>query len=1136
MKRFLAIPLFLAVILVLNVMPLSAAEIWRLGVDDNSNLEFLDVRDYNNYVKKVPGEPNFVIGQNHPKSDWPSVHPGPADTWAGSKSHTFTIAFDMPEINPDVVYELVLDGTAHYGQPPVFEIDLNGAKQMLETHANCTSDQAIAAGKGESFPYKAAFLSVVLKAKDNRLTITSKRGSWFLYDCIGLYSRTGKIDGLNVTPMRGVMNSGAYPNIPAGSFLRNVKVDYQGEVLVKPARAVISVGNLTTARRLFPTESAYGFEAQIPVATFDQELSGKIELSVEGEVIAASDFVIPPERPWEVHLIHQTHLDVGYTHTQQEVLERQVQALKDALKYIDASKDFPPEAKFKWHPEGMWAIDEFFRTATEEEKAKFIAAAQARDIHLDALYSQAMTGLFNEEELYELMSNAVRFGKEHGVVIDSAMQTDVPGYTWGFVTAMAQNGIKYLNLGPNHVHRVGRLFYWGDKPFWWVSPSGKERVLVWMLGTGYYQWHGKPRDHQLQESEIFRLIDRYEGLGEAYPYDLLMVRFGLEGDNGRPNPNISGAVKAWNEKYVYPRLILSRNSDAMAEMEKRYGDALPVVAGDYTGHWEDGAASTSEATAINRASHEKILQAQTLWTLLKPQAFPFAGFDAAWIDILMYDEHTWGAYNSISKPDDDFAVQQDAYKQEYARRGARLVDDLLQKALADRIDENSNVIEVFNTSSWPRDNWVMLKTDAKWNSAVDKDGKGVPCQKLYDGTLAFQASVPAFGSACFTLLETANQALAPTVKAEEVPAGFPDISAYSTSATKSIIKEMMTLVPGGIGDLLVSNANAEDIHIVNKGDDGNRGLNDMLYIIGRNANENRDRAIKDLQIQAVDNGPYILSRTYESTAPNCEKLTQICRYFLTDGYIEFTNIIDKKPERRPEAMFFGFPFALENGKWRYDVPWAMPEVEKDQLPGANRNYYTIQRFYNYGNDTANIDWLSLDAPMVQFAPVMLQPNAYNMDTDWREHIEPNGTIYSWVCNNHWETNYKADQSGRLVFRYVIRPNAGAFNQTDSQKFAREIFQPLIAVPVKKDTNPLSTPGGINVLDNSSVIVTSIKPARGDRAMIARLFNTSDQPATVAGLGQIRAKLSIANTVDDPLEPVGDSLDFASHEVKTIRIE
>ena len=80
---------------------------------------------------------------------------------------------------------------------------------------------------------------------------------------------------------------------------------------------------------------------------------------------------------------------------------------------------------------------------------------------------------------------------DYDVTIDAAMISDVPGYTWGIVPALVQNGIKYLSMGPNHIHRIGRtLDEWGDRPFYWVSPSGQERLLCWMAGKAYSWFHG----------------------------------------------------------------------------------------------------------------------------------------------------------------------------------------------------------------------------------------------------------------------------------------------------------------------------------------------------------------------------------------------------------------------------------------------------------------------------------------------------------------------------------------------------------------------------------------------------------------------------------------------------------------------
>ena len=70
--------------------------------------------------------------------------------------------------------------------------------------------------------------------------------------------------------------------------------------------------------------------------------------------------------------------------------------------------------------------------------------------------------------------------------IDSAMISDVPGYTWGMVPVFGQAGVKYFSIGPNGGDRIGHtLAAWGDKPFWWISPDGRDKVAVLDAGTGY---------------------------------------------------------------------------------------------------------------------------------------------------------------------------------------------------------------------------------------------------------------------------------------------------------------------------------------------------------------------------------------------------------------------------------------------------------------------------------------------------------------------------------------------------------------------------------------------------------------------------------------------------------------------------
>jgi len=87
-----------------------------------------------------------------------------------------------------------------------------------------------------------------------------------------------------------------------------------------------------------------------------------------------------------------------------------------------------------------------------------------------------------------LLSFGAGLARQIGVPIQSAMITDVPGYTWGVVPAFAHAGVKYFSIGPNGGDRIGHtIAAWGDKPFWWIGPNGTDKVLVWMTGTGYYR-------------------------------------------------------------------------------------------------------------------------------------------------------------------------------------------------------------------------------------------------------------------------------------------------------------------------------------------------------------------------------------------------------------------------------------------------------------------------------------------------------------------------------------------------------------------------------------------------------------------------------------------------------------------------
>jgi hypothetical protein len=81
---------------------------------------------------------------------------------------------------------------------------------------------------------------------------------------------------------------------------------------------------------------------------------------------------------------------------------------------------------------------------------------------------------------------------------------------------------------------------------------------------------------------------------------------------------------------------------------------------------------------MNRQSADRLTQAQALWAMYAPDRWPAALADEAWKKVLLYTEHTWGAWNSVSQPELPFVANQWAIKRGYAEEASALSKTLLE--------------------------------------------------------------------------------------------------------------------------------------------------------------------------------------------------------------------------------------------------------------------------------------------------------------------------------------------------------------------------------------------------------------------------------------------------------------------------
>ncbi|HQL95710.1 MAG TPA: hypothetical protein PL005_13620, partial [Candidatus Hydrogenedentes bacterium] len=557
-------------------------------------------------------------------------------------------------------------------------------------------------------------------------------------------------------------------------------------------------------------------EVALAVPEAAAETVAVAELEVAGARVGRTEVPRAPVRPLTVYVLPHSHTDIGYTEIQTEIEDKQVQNLLSGMEIARRTADYPEGARFVWNVEVLWAADLFLKRLGDDDRRRFFEAVKAGQVSLNGMYLNELTGLCRPEELLRLFRMAARMGAETGVPVEAAMISDVPGYTWGTVPAMAQAGIRYFSVAPNYFDRIGTILVeWENKPFYWVGPDGSSRVLVWIPFWGYAM------SHRYREMSPRLIEDFCEGLAKrGYPYEIACVRWSGYGDNAVPDPSICDFIRDWNEKHVSPRFVISGTADAFRAFEARHGAELPSVKGDWTPYWEDGAGSSALETAMNRASSDRLAQAETVWALADRASYPAADFEDAWREVLLYSEHTWGAWCSVSDPFRRETREQWAVKQSYAAGADRRSRDLLSRALA-RFGGGAvhGAVDLLNTAAWARGGLVVLpKYLTEDRSLVETGGAPVPSQRLKSGELVVLAEdVPPLAARRYTLAKGDPHPAARAVTAD----------ADAATLDNGVVSLRLDPKTGGIAELRLAGLDANLADTA-----GGGALNQYLYFTG----------------------------------------------------------------------------------------------------------------------------------------------------------------------------------------------------------------------------------------------------------------------------------------------------------------
>ncbi len=755
---------------------------------------------------------------------------------------------------------------------------------------------------------------------------------------------------------------------------------------------------------------------------------------------------------YRIYLIYHSHIDIGYTERQELISSHQADFISQAVACVlsQAQAHRSGRDRFRFTSDGFWAIEQYLEKYGEAGRQRLLKAIQTGDFELNACYFH-LADILNLANLNRSLDYAQDFSKENGWgPVKVAMASDINGFSWGFSDCLYEHGVRYLATNINS-HHGGPAFGKALVPFYWKTPKGS-RLLVWN-GLTYHKANllglipglavvGDPGIPGMTRGEMksikitgiddyaaSQLFDMVKGLKrEGYPYDFLPIMgSGLYTDNSPAGDAHCGLIRQWNERYGDQiEIVTATLGEFFAHLERQAD--IPEYAGEWTDWWTDGVMSTPQPLRLFR-------NAQRTQSLIERLAGNGASVSSAQLDaitrnLLHYAEHTWGHSASYYSPCNLLVQQLEYRKAKYA------VDaDIAASSLLDQVVRQLGGGEfttkrpfeyiVINPLDRPVKMAAYLPID-DWEAGLFADGV-----QVLDGELSLPAQTTRtlrglFAVVVVSLLPRERKQLSvrPGLSHAENRVGEAegifenDFYRLRYSRADGIVSWVNKLAQS---EMLADGAFrlGQPLYQVFPG--GNRSDAAGFGYGSRKIPEQKTYAGELLEMKLVEHGPVfaVLEATYQ--LPSVLRCRVQYQMYYDLPQIEMRAEVIKNLVLDPEGLYVALPFQMQNAQWHLDKPGSF-ERPSTQLPGTCSDYFPLHRGLALAGSQGGVAINTLDAPLMMIGGLKLW--------HYSTKAEDTGTAYSWLMNNKWETNFKAECSGCHESRYVLEPFGPTGNDED----------------------------------------------------------------------------------------------------------
>lgn len=1132
-------------VFVINAFSQNMSTVWQIGQKDQSSAEFaLGAYDYGKYLEKFGTKPVvFEIGKNKEKTDFPFILPGSADSWAGSKGRQIVIRFGIAEEKISGSSQLKINYVDVHGGAPALEVIVNGYLSNVRTPQGGDTDYFEEGKRKYNQKGLKSVIEIpenVLKKGNNLVSIKSVSGSWLIFDNITLNAAQQVKLGKTVAEIN-VLGAESRPALIYGKNKeKRQPVTLQVANWGKPQNVNLNVdGNKYSQIKL---ESGINvIETSVPETTVEKEVI--ISISSGSKLLGESTVKAYPVKDWTVYLVQHTHTDIGYTKPQTEILAEHIRYIDYAIEYCELTENYPDDAKFRWVCEAAWPVKEYLKSRPQEQIDKFLKYIKNGQIEIAGMFFN-MAEIIDENS-FKTFLEPIREFKKLGIPVKTAMQNDVNGIAWCLADYMPDLGIKYFSMGENG-HRALIPF---DRPtvYKWESPSGKSN---YSYRSDHYNTANFWGIERLNAGEMAPAVFSYlESLDKrGYPFDAVSVQYsGYFTDNSPPSMIPNDVIKEWNEKYASPKLRSALFHEFMDYIVEKYDSQLPNIRAAYPDWWTDGFGSAARETAASRKTHADMIAIQGLLSMARAKGQPLPSDMQDRIrhiheNLLFYDEHTYGAAESIWDPTCDNSMVQWAEKGSYvweALKNAQIMYETAGGLVQTYIPRGEKpTVTFYNTLNWTRSGMIELYIDheiiprSREFKLVDETGKELKAQPLRsrnEGTYyaIYTENIPPMGYKTYQI-----------IVGDKESSTLPNISLAENIIENNYFKIVLDANKGSIKSLYDKELGLEMVDadspwllgaFVYETLNNNRGQMERYTLT-----EYDRKSLRDVSIKPGTDGPIFKSFYIEGKSDGVEEKNGVrveVRLFHDEKRIQLNYIARKLPITEPDGIYVAFPFKLDNAKLYFDVQGGVVSSGENQIEGTASDWNTVQNFVSARNNKAQFIVGSDVIPLFQMGGICIGQYQRKKSYD-KPHV------YSWVTNNYWTTNFRASQEGELRWSYYLTSTNDTSNSV-ATKFGWGSRIPIYArvMPEGKKNN---YPAEFSTFrfNSENFLMTSSTPSITDGYLLinVRELDGKNTPLQILDTNGNPIEFTVVNILEEPLEKGAKETNFIPYANKFIKVK